>query len=75
MLSSCKDDIIFASENKTMIDTMFLKRKHIMEADIDTMCVIRNEQFYQEAVESIMEARIKEIETKLNSLKSKSGIQ
>ena len=58
-----------------MIDTMFLKRKHIMEADIDTMCVIRNEQFYQEAVDSIMEARIKEIETKLNSLKSKSGIQ
>ena len=75
MLSSCKDDIIFASENKTMIDTMFLKRKHIMEADIDTMCVIRNEQFYQKAVDSIMEARIKEIETKLNSLKSKSGIQ
>ena len=72
LFTSCKDDITFAAENKTMIDTMFLNRKHIMEDEIDSLCLERNEQFYQDAIDSIMAARISEIETRLNSLKPKS---
>jgi len=73
VLISCKDDMTFAAENKTTIDTMFLNRKPIMEAEIDSLCLVRNEQFYQEAVDSIMAARISEIETRLQDIKAKSG--
>ena len=75
LLTSCKDDITFAAENKTTIDTMFLNRKHIMEDEIDSLCLSTNEQFYKETVDSIMAARITEIETRLNHLKNKSGIR
>lgn len=43
-----------------------------MEDEIDSLCLERNEQFYQDAIDSIMAARISEIETRLNSLKPKS---
>jgi len=75
LLPSCKDDTTFAAENKTMIDTMFLNRKIIIRDEIDSLCSVKNERFYQEAVDSIMEARIAEIEIRLQSLKANSTIQ
>jgi len=71
--SSCKDDITFEAENKTTIDTMFLNRKVIMEQEIDSLCNIVNEDFYQTSFDSIMEARIAQIEKQLKARKSKKA--
>lgn len=66
----CKDDITFEAENKTIVDTMFLNRKLIMEQEIDSLCHIVNVDFYQASFDSIMNARIAQIEKQLKARRS-----
>ncbi len=75
MMSSCKDDITFASEHKTTIDTMFLNRKKPMRDEIDSLCFISNEQLLQSMMDSIMDVRILDIKSRLQSLQTQSATQ
>ena len=71
-LSSCKDDVTFASENKTTIDTMFLTRQAAMKAEMDSLCFENNVDYYDMVFDSVMEARIQEIETRLKAIESQN---
>lgn len=69
---ACKNDVTFAEENKMAIDTMFANRKIKMQKEIDSLCATNNADFYDTVYDSILEARIAQIEKALKSVKSKT---
>lgn len=69
---ACKNDVTFAEENKMAIDTMYGNRKAIMQQEIDSLCAIDNADFYQMAYDSILDARIAQIEKTLEAIKART---
>jgi|GEM_PF-2866919 len=72
-MASCKDDATFAAEQKMAIDTTFISIKLAMQTEIDSLCLINNEVYYQAIYDSIMDARIADIESLLEAAKAKTS--
>ena len=69
LIISCKNDSIFAAENKTVIDTMFMNRNKVLTMEMDSLCPLDLNGIYRNAYDSIYAHRIGMIEIELKKAK------